>query len=461
MAERYSLPQYIDVEDKIIGPLTLRQFLYLLTGGIIMFLVNGIFTLPGVIIIGFVVVPLAVAFAFYKPDGRQFSEWLLALLNFSLNPRLRLWAREPYKPPIKISIPVKEEETPVKEEISESRLSRLAEILDLAALSIVAKEMEAGEIVAAQPEPVVEARSSAPSSDGVQLGDRRQKFKIELPKQEKKAKPPPVVPEKQEIPPQEVKPEAQPTVAPKPEVMRPVTPPKIPSVPEVIKSVKQPELEEVKVEPLAAQPKITPKPPQISEAKPTPEVVEPKPRVEEPRPVARPITPPTPLTVSPQVNPPLAERGEEPPSKPIPKIERPGGRKPERLLKPVISPREEAREALVFGREEPTEKELVKPPIPLEGELPTSFAEIPIAHTSSEELTAKREKARSQLRAHAFEPVWLREEAQYVEPELGRFAELLKEEENERGPNAILASRLVSQRRRAGGVTVTDEIPLL
>lgn len=89
----YQVPQFIEVEDKIIGPLTLKQFIYLAgAGGICVVL---FFYLP--IVFAFLlsapVVGLGAALAFYKVNGKPFVDILEAGFNYYTSAKLFLWRR--------------------------------------------------------------------------------------------------------------------------------------------------------------------------------------------------------------------------------------------------------------------------------------------------------------------------------------------------------------------------------
>lgn len=99
---KFEVPQFIDIEDKIFGPLTWRQFVYLGGGGgavVVLFL-----TMPLLVTVIFGV-PLALiagALAFYPVHNRPFSHFLEAVYNFMTNKRLYLFEHKPdivYKQP--------------------------------------------------------------------------------------------------------------------------------------------------------------------------------------------------------------------------------------------------------------------------------------------------------------------------------------------------------------------------
>ena len=89
----YQVPQFIEVEDKIFGPLTLRQFIYIAGGaGICAAL---ILLLPLVIglILALPVAAFAAALAFYKVNGKPFIEILEAGFTYYVGRRLYLWKK--------------------------------------------------------------------------------------------------------------------------------------------------------------------------------------------------------------------------------------------------------------------------------------------------------------------------------------------------------------------------------
>lgn len=92
--QQFQVPQFIEVEDKIFGPLTTKQFFYLLGGGGISFLVwffieNRILS----IILATPFVGLAAALAFMKVNGRPFIDVLANSFTYIRKPRLYLWQK--------------------------------------------------------------------------------------------------------------------------------------------------------------------------------------------------------------------------------------------------------------------------------------------------------------------------------------------------------------------------------
>lgn len=91
---RYQVPQFIEVEDKIFGPLTARQFIYLAGGGGVT--LAAFSTLP-IIWAGIISMPfvgLAIALAFYKVNGQPFIKILENAFSFLIGKKLYLWSSE-------------------------------------------------------------------------------------------------------------------------------------------------------------------------------------------------------------------------------------------------------------------------------------------------------------------------------------------------------------------------------
>lgn len=92
---QFQVPQFIDIEDRIIGPLTLKQFLYLAGAGGVLFILAILLESFLFIFIAPPIAGGALALAFVKVNGRDFLFYLASLINFFTKPRLYLWQRLP------------------------------------------------------------------------------------------------------------------------------------------------------------------------------------------------------------------------------------------------------------------------------------------------------------------------------------------------------------------------------
>lgn len=93
---QFHIPQYIDIEDKLFGPLTLKQAIYLAGGGGGIYLVWRI--IPYIVVKGPIILVVALltwALAFYPKEklGKPFIEILEAAFNYSMREKLYTWKK--------------------------------------------------------------------------------------------------------------------------------------------------------------------------------------------------------------------------------------------------------------------------------------------------------------------------------------------------------------------------------
>ena len=127
----FQVPQFIDIEDKIIGPISLRQFLILVGTAAIVFLLFKVLQIWLWIIVGGSIGALGMALAFLKINGQNFSRVALNFLRYMINPRLYVWQRSGEKRALVKEQPkiVKKEEI-VKKRLNASELEEMAKKLD-------------------------------------------------------------------------------------------------------------------------------------------------------------------------------------------------------------------------------------------------------------------------------------------------------------------------------------------
>ncbi|HEY4506613.1 MAG TPA: PrgI family protein [Candidatus Paceibacterota bacterium] len=84
---RFQVPQFIETETKIIGPFTLKQFLYLAAGAVILFILQYVISLTYLIIVAVPIVIISVALAFYRIDGIPLAKYLMMALSYATGPK--------------------------------------------------------------------------------------------------------------------------------------------------------------------------------------------------------------------------------------------------------------------------------------------------------------------------------------------------------------------------------------
>ncbi len=94
MPEKFVVPQFIDNEDKILGPITVRQFLICLFALLPIFILYKIFPFITFLPLAIVVIGIAGTFAFLKVNGQPFHVFAVNALQTRMRPSLRVWNRQ-------------------------------------------------------------------------------------------------------------------------------------------------------------------------------------------------------------------------------------------------------------------------------------------------------------------------------------------------------------------------------
>ena len=85
---QYQVPQFIETEDRIVGPLTLRQFIYVAAaGGVSVFLfftTNFVFWIGATIIVG----GIGGALAFIQINGQPMAHVILSAFRYAWRPQI-------------------------------------------------------------------------------------------------------------------------------------------------------------------------------------------------------------------------------------------------------------------------------------------------------------------------------------------------------------------------------------
>jgi hypothetical protein len=89
--DQFVVPQFIDVEDKIFGPVTTRQFIILLVAGLFLFVTYKLADLSLFIFFLATIGGSALILAFVKINGQSFHYFLLNLFQTLRRPSRRVW----------------------------------------------------------------------------------------------------------------------------------------------------------------------------------------------------------------------------------------------------------------------------------------------------------------------------------------------------------------------------------
>lgn len=96
---QYQVPQFIEIEDKIFGPLTLKQFLYLAGGAGICLILFTFLPLFIVIGLGIPVMGFALGLAFYEVNGRPLIVAVEHAFGYFFGSKLYLWKQRQHESP--------------------------------------------------------------------------------------------------------------------------------------------------------------------------------------------------------------------------------------------------------------------------------------------------------------------------------------------------------------------------
>ncbi len=130
---QYKVPQDVEAEDKIIGVLTLKQFIYAVIGVAYGLLTFQIFkkALILFVLIGVPPTAMMLLLGLYQREGQPFEAYFLALVNFWFKPRQRIWLKEDVAEVFKIEQPLpKPEEAHRDPREVRGQLEKLAQIVD-------------------------------------------------------------------------------------------------------------------------------------------------------------------------------------------------------------------------------------------------------------------------------------------------------------------------------------------
>lgn len=134
---QYKVPQNVDIEDRVIGNLSLRQFLILLIGiGILLvlyFILQGPFRII-FWLFALIIGAVTLAFAFVKYGDQKLEVFVMSAMKTFTNPRLRIWKKdeaEYRETPEKVSKAPEEKKLP-KKSLAEAKndLETLAHLVD-------------------------------------------------------------------------------------------------------------------------------------------------------------------------------------------------------------------------------------------------------------------------------------------------------------------------------------------
>ncbi len=126
----FNVPQFIDVEDKVAGPLTVKQLFWMIGMFATVLAVAAIF--PGTVtfVVAVPIVVLFVLLAFYRPAGQPLISYVVHAFFFMLRPKVLMW-RRPSSVPEHQTMKAKSGIEPVHlKTVSAEDIRRVAKLMD-------------------------------------------------------------------------------------------------------------------------------------------------------------------------------------------------------------------------------------------------------------------------------------------------------------------------------------------
>ncbi len=127
---RYQVPQFIEIEDKIIGPFTIKQFVYLAGGGFMCYMAYTYLPFIMAIVLIAIIATLSLALAFYKINNKPFIDMLEAAFMYYTKNNLYIWKKED-KPIVKMDDTEETASQVFVPRLSDSKLKELSWTLDI------------------------------------------------------------------------------------------------------------------------------------------------------------------------------------------------------------------------------------------------------------------------------------------------------------------------------------------
>jgi len=128
---QFKVPQFIDVEDKLFGPFTFAQFVYMVGGAGLVFVIFKFLGIWLGLVLAIPVAILSLLLVFYQINNKPFIYYLQAGLNYAVSNKLYIWKQRLVKPSSKKEEEVAPATTSMVPKVSSSKLADLSWSLDV------------------------------------------------------------------------------------------------------------------------------------------------------------------------------------------------------------------------------------------------------------------------------------------------------------------------------------------
>ena len=134
MPEQFVVPQFIDVEDKIIGPISARQFVILLVVLLTDTLLFKLLTFGKFLLVAIPILVIGIVFSFVRINGQPFHYFVLNIIQTLRKPRIRVWDKAISDAEVRVFMKIEEAplapSAPPKAPVTSSRLAELSLVVN-------------------------------------------------------------------------------------------------------------------------------------------------------------------------------------------------------------------------------------------------------------------------------------------------------------------------------------------
>ncbi len=124
------VPQYIDVEDKVAGPLTWKHIGWIFAGGVLAFVAWATLDHITFVIVAIPIALITAAMAFYRPNGVSMVEFIGYGFGYIFRPKRYTWQQEIEKIKVKNKEPIKISSSSREKKLTADDIASLAQTLD-------------------------------------------------------------------------------------------------------------------------------------------------------------------------------------------------------------------------------------------------------------------------------------------------------------------------------------------
>mgnify|MGYP001566594775 CR=1 FL=1 len=91
---KFQVPQFIETETKIVGPLTWKQFIWVAMGVGLLLILFRFLTGPFLIFVSIIVIAIFGSLAFLRIEEMSLIEYLMKALGYALGPKKYFFKKE-------------------------------------------------------------------------------------------------------------------------------------------------------------------------------------------------------------------------------------------------------------------------------------------------------------------------------------------------------------------------------